>query len=147
MDKPKYNSKKIEIDGHIFDSKDESLFYLLLKKRKEYGAIIDFELQPKYVLIPKHKYFDKNIRETTYTADFLVHLINCTDIVIDVKGFGTQQGDIRRKLFGYMNPNIRLKWITRNIKYGDKDGWVDYDELKKIRSKNKSEKKKYDKYV
>ena len=53
----KYNNKKVIIDEIIPDSRDESLYYLLLKSQKENGLIKDFILQPKYELLPKFEYF------------------------------------------------------------------------------------------
>jgi len=135
----KYNSKKIEIDNFKFDSADESKYYLYLKDKKERGEVLYFLLQPKYILIPKFVYFEEKRRELTYTADFLVYYPDGTFEAIDIKGFSSQQGDIRRKLFEYKFPNEKLTWITRNFKHGDKDGWIGTDELKKIRAKNKRE--------
>jgi len=135
----KYNSKKIEIDGIVFASADESKYYLYLKDKKENGEVSYFLLQPKYILIPKFVYFGEKRRELTYTADFLVYYPDGTFEAIDIKGFSSQQGDLRRKLFEYKFPNEKLTWITRNLKHGDKDGWIDTDELKKIRAKNKRE--------
>ena len=46
----KYNNNKIVLDGITFDSKAEGLYYELLKRKKAQGEIVNFELQPKYVL-------------------------------------------------------------------------------------------------
>jgi hypothetical protein len=140
----KYKNKKIEIDGIKFDSKDESLYYLLLKEFKEEGAIKDFKLQPKYELVPKFKYMGESRRAITYTPDFKVIHTNDTISVIDIKSIGTatQQGELRRKLFEYKYPNISLIWLCRNLKHGDKYGWIDYDKLKKIYRENKKNKSK-----
>ena len=43
--KSKYGSKKIEIDGIVFDSKTEGEFYLYLKDLKEHGKIKEIILQ------------------------------------------------------------------------------------------------------
>ena len=136
----KYNSKKIEIDNMKFDSADESKYYLYLKDLKEKGEVRYFLLQPKYVLIPKFVYFGEKRRELTYTADFLVYYPDGTFEAIDIKGFSSQQTEIRRKMFEYKFPNEKLTWIARNLKHGN-DGWIEYDQLKKIRAKNKKEKR------
>ena len=52
----KYNSNKIIIDGTKFDSKDEAKYYEYLKQMKFEGKILNFELQPKFILIPKFQY-------------------------------------------------------------------------------------------
>lgn len=142
MKKTKYNNKKIEIDGIKFDSKDESLYYLDLKTSKESGNIIDFELQPKYELIPKFKYMGENRRAITYSPDFKIINNDGTSYVVDVKSMGTatQQGELRRKLFEYKYPSIELIWYCRNIKHGI-NGWVKYEDLKKIYRDNKKAKK------
>ena len=132
--KRKYNNKKVEIDEIKFDSKDESLYYLYLKKCKAIGSIIDFELQPKYELIPKFKYMGENRRAITYAPDFKIINSDGSIHVIDVKSMGTatQQGELRRKLFEYKYPELELMWVCRNLKHGDVDGWIKYEDLKKI---------------
>ena len=138
----KYKNKKVEIDNIKFDSRDESLYYLLLKSQKEADLIKDFELQPKYELIPKFEYQGKKRRAITYTPDFnIIHHDNSITAV-DVKSMGTatQQGEIRRKLFEYRFPDIKLIWVCRNLKHGDKDGWILFEDLKKIYRDNKKEK-------
>ncbi|MHC1683716.1 MAG: DUF1064 domain-containing protein [Clostridiaceae bacterium] len=134
---PKYNSKKIVIDGITFDSIDEARYYESLKKRKAKGEIENFELQPKYTLIESFKKYDKTHRATTYTPDFLIYHLDGTEELIDVKGFSTQQGDLRRKLFDSRFPHLKLTWVARNLKYGDDYGFIDYFELKKLRRENK----------
>lgn len=139
--KNKYNAKKITIDGINFDSKDEALFYQYLKELKSNEKIINFELQPKYGLLDSFEKYGKKHRGITYTPDFLVYHVDGSEELIDVKGMGTQQGDMRRKMFDSRYPNLRLTWVSRSLKYGDENGWIQYDELKKIRRENKKVKK------
>lgn len=134
--KNKYGNKKIEIDGHKFASKDESEYYLKLNKDLQEGKILDYELQPKFELQPAFKKNGKRYRAITYTLDFGVKQLDGSIEYVDVKGFGTQQGDMRRKMFEYKYPELTLKWVSKSIKFGV-DGWIDYDELKKIRRDNK----------
>lgn len=47
----KYRNIKVQIDGHTFDSKAESLRYLHLKKLEDKGLIQNLILQPKFVLV------------------------------------------------------------------------------------------------
>ena len=44
---------------------------------------------------------------------------------------------ILQKLFNYVYKDKKLSIVARNLKYGDKYGFVDFYELKKIRAKNK----------
>ena len=143
MEKTKYNNKKIEIDGIKFDSKDESLYYLDLKASKEQGQIKDFELQPKYELIPKFKYRGESRRAITYSPDFKIVYPDGAIYLIDVKSMGTatQQGELRRKLFEYRYPELDLRWVCRNLKHSDGTGWIEYEKLKKIYRDNKKAKK------
>ncbi|MGZ9472671.1 DUF1064 domain-containing protein, partial [Staphylococcus epidermidis] len=59
----KYNAKKVEYKGVVFDSKIECDYYQYLERNlgNEYDHI---ELQPRYELIPK---FDKQ-RKTEYIS-------------------------------------------------------------------------------
>ena len=132
----KYKSQKIVIDGITFDSKDEGRYYEYLKKLKAEGKILNFELQPKFTLIPKFKYKDKTERAATYTLDFLIYHLDGRKEYIDVKGFGTQQGAFKFKLLKYQHQDMDFKWIARSLKYGE-DGWIEYGKLKKIRRNNK----------
>lgn len=133
----KYGSKKITVDGITFDSIDEFKYYESLLKRKAKGEILNFELQPKFTLIEGFKKYGKTHRATTYTLDFLIYHLDGTQELIDVKGFSTQQGDLRRKLFDSKFPHLKLTWVARNLKHGDQYGFIDYFELKKLRRENK----------
>ncbi|CCL75065.1 TPA: DUF1064 domain-containing protein [Clostridioides difficile] len=132
----KYNNKKIVIDGIKFDSKDESEYYLYLKEKKENGEIKDFGLQQKFELQPKFKKDGKSYRAITYTVDFAIYKWNGEVVYIDVKGYSTQQGELRKKLFDYKYQDKKLIWIVKSKKYGV-DGWIEYSELKKKRKENK----------
>lgn len=88
--KPKYKSKKTEIDGIKFDSRLEGFMYEQLQDNK-----IRCELQKKYELQSKFKYNAESIRAITYTVDFY---LPDYDICIDTKGIATQQGLMRIKM-------------------------------------------------
>lgn len=137
----KYKSETIVVDGITFDSKDEAHYYELLKILKAKGEIINFELQPKYVLLEGFKKFNKKYGNLTYTPDFRIYHNDGTEELIDVKGFSTQQGELRRKIFDYKYRDLKLTWMARSIKYGDQYGWIEYEKLKKIRSENAKKKK------
>lgn len=88
--KPKYGSRKTEIDGIKFDSQLEGFMYRQLRDNK-----IRFKLQKKYELQSKFKYNTESIRAITYTVDFY---LPDYDICIDTKGIATQQGLMRIKM-------------------------------------------------
>lgn len=98
--------------------------------------MVDIKLQPKLILLEKFERNGIKYRAITYTPDFLVTYKDGTREYIDTKGYGTQQGDLRRKLYHYRYP-LPLRWISKSIKYGDADGWIEYDELKKKRKEAK----------
>lgn len=50
--KNKYNAKKVELDGHVFDSKKEKARYELLKEAYNNGLISDLQRQVRYELEP-----------------------------------------------------------------------------------------------
>ncbi|APF27059.1 hypothetical protein NPD5_252 [Clostridium sporogenes] len=136
MNRSKYGAKKIVIDGITFDSKDEGRYYLYLKELKAKDKILNFERQPKYELQPSFKKYGKAHRAITYAPDFLIYHLDGSEELIDVKGTETQQGNMRRKMFDYKYPDLKLTWISRSLKYSS-TGWIEYDELKKIRKGNK----------
>lgn len=136
----KYKSKKITVDGYTFDSIDEYKYYEYLLSKKAKGEILNFELQPKHILIPSFKKDGKILRAVTYTPDFRIYHLDGSEELIDVKGYSTQQGELRKKLFDYLNPSQKLTWIARSLKYSE-TGWIEYNELQKIRriTKQKAE--------
>ncbi|MBM6132793.1 DUF1064 domain-containing protein [Staphylococcus epidermidis] len=132
----KYNAKKVEYKGFVFDSKIECDFYKYLERKlgNEYDHI---ELQPKYELIPK---FD-NQRKTEYIADFALWKDSKLLEVIDVKGMPTEVAKLKAKIFRYQNREIKLTWICKAPKYTGQE-WITYEELTKARRKRKKEKAK-----
>jgi len=133
----KYRAKKIVIDSVKFDSKHEAEYYLYLKKKRENGEIRDFGQQYKIELQPKFEKNGKKYRAITYTPDFAVYHNNGEVEYIDVKGYSTQQGELRKKLFDYRYPDKKLIWVSKSLKYGDKDGWIEHKELEKKRRESK----------
>ena len=129
----KYNAKKVEYKGVVFDSKIECDYYQYLERNlgDEYDYI---ELQPRYELIPK---FD-NQRKTEYIADFALWKDNKLLEVIDVKGMPTEVAKLKAKIFRDKYPNIKLTWICKAPKYTGLE-WIEYDELIKVRRKRKRE--------
>ena len=137
----KYGAEKINVDGIRFDSKTEAKFYDKLKMDKAKGLIINFELQPQYIIQPKFiNSFGKKIQAIILKADFLIYELDNTLTVIDIKGMATPEAKMKRKMFQYVYPKEILKWI---VWYGGK--WINYDENVKnaaIRKKAKNANKK-----
>ena len=114
----KYNSRKIEVDGIIFDSKREAKRYQELLLLEKVGAIRNLNRQVKYILIPAQREPDiigkrggkkpgKLIeKECSYIADFVYQKDEKT-YVEDTKGFRTKDYIIKRKLMLYIH-GIRI---------------------------------------
>jgi len=102
--KNKYGSKKIEVDGYMFDSKKEAKMYEQLRDMQKVGMIKDLELQPEFLLQKKFRNFDGDkIREIKYYADFM--FFDCEQDrwrVVDCKGYKTKVFRIKRKLFDFI---------------------------------------------
>ena len=124
---PKYNNKKVEIDGIVFDSQREAKRYHELKILEKAGIIKNLQMQVKYILIPEYREPDivgsrggikkgKIIeRECSYIADF-VYQENGKIVVEDVKGYrdpssaGYAKFVIKRKLMLHVH-GIRISEV------------------------------------
>ena len=107
----KYKNKKTIIDGFKFDSEMESHYYLYLKQLKEIGEVVDFVLQPSYLLQEGFDLNGKRIRPITYKADFKVIYKDGHEEVIDVKGKLTEEFKIKRKMLLYRYRDITFKCV------------------------------------
>lgn len=99
MARSKYNAKKTEVDGIIFDSKKEAARYkelCLLVRAKEISRLI---LQPRFVLQDRFVYGGRAQRKIEYIADFKYTEKDGTEVVEDVKGDKTPVYMIKKKLF------------------------------------------------
>ncbi|MFJ7662000.1 DUF1064 domain-containing protein [Lysinibacillus sp. NPDC097162] len=138
MSKAKYGNKKVVHDEITFDSAMEAKYYDYLKHQQVQGVVTAFELQPRFVLLPKFEKNGKKYREIGYNADFTVHYADGHTEVVDIKGMVTQQFELRKKLFEYRYPH-ELKLLTYSKIDG---GWITHDELKKARKARKDIKEK-----
>ena len=117
----KYGSKKVRVDGIVFDSKKEAARYCELKLLQRAGKIKGLELQKTFELIPaqrepdtigkrggvkKGKVIEQSVK---YVADF-VYTENGKTIVEDTKGFKTKDYIIKRKMLLYFY-GIRIKEV------------------------------------
>lgn len=145
---------KTTIDGITFDSKMESEYYTYLKELKAKGEVIEFELQPKYLLQDKYIIVDgqvvlgsdtnftkikkqskvKTIAAIQYIADFKVWYKDGTIKVIDPKGQSTPEFEIKKKLLLMKYPDIDFQVLVKS-----KGKWVDYYEYKKEQRARKRE--------
>ena len=107
----KYNNKKTIVDGIKFDSEMESHYYIYLKHLKEIGEVVDFILQPTYLLQEGFNLNGKRIRAITYKADFKVIYKDGHEEVIDVKGKLTEEFKIKRKMLLYKYRDITFKCV------------------------------------
>ena len=107
----KYNNKKTIVDGIKFDSEMESHYYIYLKHLKEIGEVVDFILQPTYLLQEGFNLNGKRIRAITYKADFKVIYKDGHEEVIDVKGKLTEEFKIKRKMLLYRYRDINFKCV------------------------------------
>ena len=94
----KYYSRKVTVDGQVFDSKKEYKRWCELVLLQRAGQVTDLKRQVKYELIPSQK-VGKRVAERacTYVADF-VYTENGETVVEDTKGFKTKDYIIKRKL-------------------------------------------------
>ena len=105
MLRSKYFSKKVTIEGIIFDSKKEGEYYLKLKEDEKKGLIKDLELQKEYILQEKFKIGNKTRREIRYKCDF--SYVSTSDgqlHIVDVKSPYTAKDKVyrlKKKLFEY----------------------------------------------
>lgn len=134
-------SKKVKIDGYTFDSETEAEYYAYLRQRKKDGAITDIEVHPAFILQPAFERFGVKYRQIKYIADFLVRTPDGTTIIIDVKGWAMEDAHLKRKIFAFKYPDLELRWIAASKKYST-TGWIDYDELQRIRAKNRRKKRR-----
>lgn len=106
-----YATRKVEVDGIIFDSKPEGQRYLVLKEAEKRGLISDLKIKEVFVLIPRQteavevKLKTKTkivqaFREhpLTYESDF-TYIQDGRKVINDVKGgWLTEDYRIKRKV-------------------------------------------------
>ena len=102
----KFFAKKVDYDGHRFDSTKEKNRYIELKDLEAKGIIQGLKIQPEYEL--QEKFRDKQgkaIRSITYKADFSYYDKRTKqNVVEDVKSPYTAKDKVYRlkmKLFIY----------------------------------------------
>lgn len=128
-------SKKTVIDGITFDSKTEAEYYEYLKSLERDKKIYRLRCHPTFILQEAFERYGKKYKAIKYTADFKYwNEEEKTHVIVDVKGFAMEDAKLKRKLFAYKYPFDKLVWVAKSNKYS-KTGWIDYDELQKLRRK------------
>lgn len=106
----KYYSRKVTMNGVVYDSQKEANRWCELSLLQRAGKITNLQRQVKYELIPAQRIDGKVVeRACTYVADF-VYEENGNTVVEDTKGFKTKDYIIKRKLMLYLK-GIRIREI------------------------------------
>lgn len=134
-------SKKTVIDGITFDSKTEAEYYEYLKSLEKDKKIYRLRCHPTFILQEAFERYGKKYKEIKYIADFAYwNDEEETSVVVDVKGYAMEDAKLKRKLFAYKYSDWKLVWVAKSNKYS-KTGWIDYDELQRLRRKARRERK------
>lgn len=138
MARTKYNVNKDPgertYDGIEFDSKMEMEYYRdIVLPGVNSGDITHYELQKKFVLQDGFKRNGKTVLPIIYVTDFYIEHADGRCEVVDIKGFADSVALLKRKMFWCRYPQADYRWMTYVKKYG---GWVEYEELKKLRAKS-----------
>lgn len=158
----KYNSKKVIVtpdgtifdiqqlqdnnftlpDGIRFDSAKEAEYYIYLVYLKRIGQVVDFELQPKFLLQDTLRKNGVTHKKITYKADFKVVYPNGQTQIIDIKGFETKDFRIKQKLFEQRYPEHTLTLLTKH-----KGQWVETKMVKAEKARNKKARQEFNKRI
>ena len=126
---------KRTLDGIVFDSELEMRYYRdVILPGIGSGSIVECKLQEPYILQPKFTHEGKTVLPIKYVADFDVTYADGREEVIDVKGMADTTAKLKRKLFWYVFPDLPYRWVSYSAKDG---GWVDYDDLQRLRRERK----------
>ena len=113
----KYGAKKVEIDGHVFDSRLEGRYYEHLLYLMNDGVVESFEMKKSYTLLDKfpHPKTGKTVRAIKYTPDFEVIYADGHVEVVDTKGMKTRDFIMRCKMFmfRYQIPLVIIEWDSK----------------------------------
>lgn len=121
-----------------FDSKLEKRYYeeIIIPGLKD-GTMKEVKRQKRYKLQPSFKYNGKTIRAIEYISDFTIEYTDGSILVVDVKGRPTADAKIKKKMMHYVYPEIPFIWVSHT----KATGWMEYDELEKLRREKQKEKK------
>jgi len=105
--KNKFNAKKTEFMGFVFDSKWEAERYGQLHAMERAGAIRDLKRQVKYVITINDQKICQYVADFVYT-DMGIDGETPLEIVEDAKGVETPEFKIKKKLMKAIH-NIDIK--------------------------------------
>jgi hypothetical protein len=112
--KNKYQAKKVEIDGHRFDSKREAHRYQELKLLEKAGEISSLEVHPRIEILPAFAMANgEKVRRMDYIPDFRYRRDGQV-IIEDVKGVATEGWRLKWKLLKYRcrgDPHVELRVV------------------------------------
>ena len=99
----KYNSKKVEYQGEIFDSKFELTYFVYLQELEKQGKISNLERQVKYCLLPRQvNEIGKFLYHPIYYVSDFEYDIQGVHKTVDTKGIPTPDFKLKQKLFYYV---------------------------------------------
>ena len=118
-EKVKGTRRKI-VEGVSFRSTLEANVYQLLKLWGQAGAIEDLQVQPAFILEPRHPHL--GTRAITYRADFS-YMRDGKRVVIDAKGYRMEVYRIKAKLFRARYPEVEFQeWDRNTLKLMERSG-------------------------
>lgn len=109
----KYNNKKVEAYGVLFDSYAELRFYEKLITLKKERRIRDFKFQVPLLILQSFQHNGKKVQKMEYIADFLVEDFDGQEIIIDIKTKLTDTQLFRNKIktLLFFNPQYNV-WVV-----------------------------------
>ena len=96
------------VDNIQFDSQAEANYYRQLKLLQRAGEVVEFEIQPTFILQEGYKRGKRKVQPITYKADFLVTYNDGRKEIIDVKGAKTEVYRLKKKIFEYKYPDLEI---------------------------------------
>lgn len=115
MKRNKMNAKKTKVDGIMFDSREESRRFTVLKEAEQSGQIHELVLQPSWVLQEGFRFYNVAVRPIKYIADF-VYRDGDTMVIEDVKGHRTPVYRIKAKLLKRLLADMNCKVVFREVR-------------------------------
>lgn len=103
--KSKYNSRKVNVDGILFDSQAEANYYCQLKILLRAGKIDGFCRQARFV-VAEGKNGEKG---SEYVTDFIVFLSDNKYRIVDVKGVKTDTFKLKIKCLREKYPKLKVE--------------------------------------
>jgi hypothetical protein len=137
----RYGAHKCEINGIIFDSVLEGMYYVHLLDLLRKKLLKKVDRQVTYTLLDgfTHKATGKKVRPITYLADFVLTDFDGNQLVIDVKGKKTPEFKLKEKMFLAKYPDVEFMCVQYDDKAGE---WRNLEDIEKDRRARKRERAK-----